>query len=180
MKNTILEQKGMTLIELVLGLMLTAMLLSGIFGLLSTSLSSWQAGSSRSELQQTARFAIDSMVRDLRYGDSFILENDTSIIYRNIKSGGHYGYTYRYHVSPIDHILYKTGIRPSSPPQPVTGKNVKGANDIVINPDDKAVFSQPDTSNPDTVVITLEAKDTATGHSLVLHSAVTSLTQTFK
>ncbi len=180
MQNSMTGQRGMTLIELMLGLMLTVVLLSGIFGLLSTSLVSWKSGISRSEVQQTARFAVDSMVRDLRYGDNYELGNDgRSITYRNIKSG-QYGNTYRYHVSTADHKLYKTGIIPQVVSQPVTGENVKGANYIILNPDNQALFRQPDPSKPDTITITVEAKDTVTGHSFVLYSAVTSLTQTFK
>lgn len=170
----------MTLIELILGLMLTMLLLSGIFGLLTTSIGAWRAGSSRSELQQTARFAVDSMVRDLRYGDNFVLESNTSITYRNIKPGNQYGNTYRYHVSTNDHILYKTGIHPPSFSQPVTGNNITGASKIVINPDDQVIFTQPDLNNPNIIAITLKAKDTLTGHSFVLYSAVASLTQTLK
>lgn len=180
MKSSITGQRGMTLVELMLGLMLTVVLLSGILGILSTSLGSWKSGISRSEMQQTARFAVDSMVRDLRYGDNYELgEDGRSITYRSIKSG-QYGNTYRYHVSTTDHKLYKTSLIPSAPSQPVTGANVKGVNNIILNPNDQALFRQPDTSKPNSITITVEAKDTATGHSFVLYSAVTSLTQTFK
>lgn len=180
MKSLISEQKGMTLIEVTLGLMLTVILLSGMLGMLSTAVYAWKAGSSRSELQHTARFAVDSIVRDLRYGDNYELgDNGRSITYRTIKSN-QYGNIYRYHVSTVDHKLYKTSIIPSASPQPVTGENVKGANHIILNPDDHAIFRQPDTNKPNTITITLTAKDVYTGQSFVLYSAVTSLTQTFK
>ena len=57
---------GFTLIELLIGLMLTALLLQGLFFLLSVSLKSWQTTTARIQIHQTARMAMEAMTRELR------------------------------------------------------------------------------------------------------------------
>lgn len=73
------KQLGFTLAELTVALALTAILLAALLSLLSTSLNSWQAGSTRTELQQTARYAVDMMVRELQYANSIIINSETSL-----------------------------------------------------------------------------------------------------
>ncbi len=57
---------GFSLVEVLIGLMLTALLLQGLFSLLSTSFKSWQVILARTQTHQTARMAMESMVRELR------------------------------------------------------------------------------------------------------------------
>jgi type II secretory pathway pseudopilin PulG len=179
MKDGSAKQSGVSLVELVVGLMLMALLLAGTSRLLDASLSAWRAGSSRSEVQQTARFALDSMVRSLRYGDQYILENNKSITYRNRKSGPQLNYIYRYSVGS-DHKLYHGGVAPYSSPQPVTGDNVKGFNSVAINANNEPLFSQPQGADSSYVVITVIAVDTSTGQRWETTSAVVSMVQVLK
>lgn len=179
MKDGSAGQKGVTLLELVVGLMVMVLLLAGTYRLLDAALSAWRAGSSRSEVQQTARFALDSMVRNLRYGDQYILENDKSITYRNRKSGPQLNYIYRYSVGS-DHKLYHGGVAPYSSPQPVTGDNVKGFNRVTINANNEPLFSQPNGAASSYVVITVIAVDTSTGQQWETNSAVVSMVQALK
>ena len=75
------RQAGTSLLEVLIGLLLVALLLSGLWGLLYTAGQAWRLGVSKLELQQTARYALDIMVRDLRYGENFILEDETHLDY---------------------------------------------------------------------------------------------------
>ncbi len=60
-------QSGFTLVELLIGIALSSLLMAVIFSFLFVSLKAWNTGSIRSELQQTARISLDTMVRELRY-----------------------------------------------------------------------------------------------------------------
>lgn len=64
------RQGGFTLVELIIGMLLTVTLMTAVFGLLSTSVQSWLFGGSKMELQQTARHAVDLIARDLYYANS--------------------------------------------------------------------------------------------------------------
>ena len=178
MKGILNKQDGVSLLEVVIALMLIVLLLPAIFGLLTASLSAWKVGTSRAEVQQTARFAIDSMVRNLRYGDEYTLENDKSITYRNLRPGNQQDYIYRYYVG-ADHKLYHSGVTPYSTPQPVTGDNVKGLNSVIIN-QNEPLFSQPDGVGDNYILITVYATDTVTGQNWETAAAVVSLAQVLR
>ncbi|HEY3423197.1 MAG TPA: prepilin-type N-terminal cleavage/methylation domain-containing protein, partial [Negativicutes bacterium] len=61
------NQRGFTLIELMISLALTVMLLYGVSGILASSLQLWKFNGGKMEIQQTARYAVDCIVRDLQY-----------------------------------------------------------------------------------------------------------------
>jgi prepilin-type N-terminal cleavage/methylation domain-containing protein len=61
---------GFTLVELLIGLMLTAILFQALLPLLSTSLLSWRNSVSRISTHQTARMAMESMTRELRFASA--------------------------------------------------------------------------------------------------------------
>ncbi|WP_371371396.1 PilW family protein [Sporomusa aerivorans] len=174
MKSILNRQSGVSLVELVIALMLIVLLLPASLGLLTTALSAWKAGISRSEVQQTARFALDSMVRNLRYGDTYMLESNKSITYRNVRPGNQQDYIYRYNVG-ADHKLYHSGVTPYSTPQPVTGDNIKGGSSIIINANGEPLFTQPNGTDTNYIIITIYAADTATGQTWETASAVVSL-----
>lgn len=157
--------------------MLTVLLLAGVFSLLSVSVRSWRAGSGRTELQQTARYAMDSMIRDLRFGSNYTLENDMSITYINQKEDDTTkGNTFRYYVDSGSHILYRQNVTTGTP-QPVTGDNVANSNTILVNAGGQVLFALSDAN---TVVITLTVSDSVTGQTMALRSAVTSISQLVK
>lgn len=67
---------GFSLVELLLGLALTAMLLQALFPLLSTSLLSSRSSISRTVVHQSARMAMEAMTRDLRFAASISSPSD--------------------------------------------------------------------------------------------------------
>lgn len=81
------RQNGFTLIELIITMGLTVLLLTCLFTLLSTSLKSWAVGSSRTELQQTARYAIDTLTRDLQFATDIQIPDTKGLEIRTSKYG---------------------------------------------------------------------------------------------
>ena len=57
---------GFSLVELLIGLALTALLLQALYPVLSVSLLSWRTTAARTEVHQSARLALEAMTRDLR------------------------------------------------------------------------------------------------------------------
>ncbi|KYZ77074.1 hypothetical protein AXX12_02760 [Anaerosporomusa subterranea] len=82
-----LSQRGFTLIELMIGLFLTGILMAALFGLLSSSLQSRTQADRHVELQQTARHAMDSMVRDLQYANAITSVSPESITFKTEQFG---------------------------------------------------------------------------------------------
>ncbi len=65
-------ESGFSLVEVLIGLMLTALLLQCIPPLLSTSFSSWNHSVSRTVTHQTARMALEAMTRELRLASAIL------------------------------------------------------------------------------------------------------------
>lgn len=75
MKTVYNRQGGFTLIELLISIAIMGILLTAVFNLLDQSLRSWRASSNKTELQQTARHAVDSIVKDVQYAKGVIINN---------------------------------------------------------------------------------------------------------
>jgi len=170
--------QGFTLVELLVGLVITVVLLSGVLGILGVSVRAWGAGRSQVEVQQTARYAIDLMSRELRYADSrgYSLPDSRTIVFYDLRTGNQL----KYNVSTTDFILYRENLTTGGGPQPITGANVQNVNNVQINNDGSALFSFPTPGDNLTVSITLKATDTFTGQTAVLRTAVSSLSRYLK
>lgn len=79
-RKCFLDQHGLTLIELVIGITLILCLLSSTVNLFSGSLKVWTFGKQQSQLNQTARIAMDSIVKDIRYAQQITLKNTSSLV----------------------------------------------------------------------------------------------------
>ena len=164
-------QQGFTLAELILGMSLTVLLLLGIGTLLSVNIQSWLNGSSRTEVQQTARYAMDMMVRELRYAKTFTGESNYSLRFVDANLPNN---QYRYYLNTTNYILYREPVSPAGTAQPVTGVNVSGSTTVVINQDNTRLFEVLDNN---TVVITLTATDLVRNQSYTLRSVVYGITK---
>ena len=63
-------QGGFMLVEALVWLMLTALLLQAIFPMLAVSFLSWETSVAQMETHQTARMAMETMTRELRYASA--------------------------------------------------------------------------------------------------------------
>ena len=66
------EQAGFSLVELLIGMMLTALILQAIPPLLSTSFVSWRQSVARTATHQSARMAMEAMTRELRLASEVV------------------------------------------------------------------------------------------------------------
>lgn len=166
------KQAGFTLVEVMIWLTVTGLLFAGLVPLFSTSIVSWHRSSSQNEVQQTARFAIDSMVRDLKFGSSILKVNDNELSF--IDSQGRQS---GYRLNTTNHILYN--LLSNNNPQPVTGVNIQKSTNVLIYGDfevSKALFDV----QGQTVFLALRAVDAVTGQSITVHTAVTGISEYLK
>ena len=63
-------QGGFMLVEALVWLMLTALLLQAVFPMLAVSFLSWETSAAQMETHQTARMAMETMTRELRYASA--------------------------------------------------------------------------------------------------------------
>ena len=80
MKTKNRPKNGFTLIELVLTLALLGLILACLYSFYLAGLKSWQRGIEQAELQQSARIAMDTMIRELQKAEQFSLHNGNSEI----------------------------------------------------------------------------------------------------
>ncbi len=166
------KQAGFTLIEAMIWLTVTGLILAALVPLFSASIVSWHKSSNQSEVQQTARLAIDSMVRDLKFSRDIVKKNDNELSFID-SQGRQSGYRLNTNI----HILYN--LLSNDNPQPVTGVNIQKSANVLIYGDygaSKALFDV----QGQTVFIYLTAVDTFTGQKIVVQTAVVGISEYLK
>ena len=157
-------RNGFSLIEILIGLMLTALLLQSLPPLLSTTFLSWQHSVARTVTHQTARMAMEAMTRELRLASAIVRptagQGSTAVEVKITNEAGQVsrlifqlGTTF----GANPHTLYR--ISADGKPTPITENTVS-----------QLQFAfQP----PRLLIITLTLKDPQTGVADSLASAVT-------
>lgn len=79
MKKYLTTDQGFTLLELIIGITLTLLLLPGMLNLFSTSITILNTEISRTNLLQTARIAVDGVLREIRYAQDISLNHTKSL-----------------------------------------------------------------------------------------------------
>jgi len=164
MRRYLVSERGFTLLELMIGMTCTIILLSGMLSLLSTSLTIWTVEKSRTSMQQTARIAVDKVMRELRYAKALNLTNSQSLTITKLSGeintfqlgGGLHG-------STLYMIIDKTGTIPAGgiSTNPIT-------ENVVTN----LLFTlYPERASRQAITITLEVTDPSTGQQQTLHTA---------
>ena len=113
--NKIQKQSGFSLVELLVAMSLLVLLLAGVFGILSVSVTSWVQGSSKTEVQQVARQAVDTMVREIQYANSIALNSATSLTVSTVQAGTNKTINYYLDTASSPRIIYRNdggGARP--------------------------------------------------------------------
>jgi len=64
-----MNRRGFTLVELLIGTLLSVILLGIVFQVLSVSVNSWRAGIERTSYRQAARMAVGRITQELKYAD---------------------------------------------------------------------------------------------------------------
>jgi len=161
MKKYLKKQQGLTLIELVIAMTITLILLSGLSSVLSVSLTTWRLEKSRMAMVQTARMAVDRVMREVCYAQQLTVSNPRSLTITKIDGeintfelgGGLHGNT-------LYMIIDKTASGGGIATSPLTENNVT---ELHFTP-----FSQYGTQ---AIIMTLIVKDKNTGVEQELHTA---------
>ncbi|AIF51788.1 PilW family protein [Pelosinus sp. UFO1] len=163
-KAYLTAQDGLTLVELLISITLMLTLLSGIADLFSESLRLWIFNRNQENIQQTARLAMDSIAREIRYAQQITFKNKSSLLIT--KPSGENN-TFQLgggtHSKTIYIIIDKTKTKPAGgiSSNPIT-------ENFVTNLD---FLAYPESENPKAVMITLETTDENTGEKKLLHTA---------
>jgi len=81
MKHYKLNQKGFSLIEMMVVVVILGLIVLGLVTFFTGGAKSWVAGQSQLEAQRNARQAMDIMVREIREASEITTNNDTEIIF---------------------------------------------------------------------------------------------------
>ena len=84
-----INEKGFTLIELIVTLALLGFIISALFTIYVKGLTSWQKSTNQMEYQQTARIAVDKIVNELRYAYELEIGPEPETIYFKTMRNGH-------------------------------------------------------------------------------------------
>lgn len=168
-KKILSDKNGMTFIEVVLGMVIATLLMAALITNLSTSIIAWQAGKNRSEIEATARLAIDSIVREIRYANNLELTSKSSITITKKNSATN---------KIQEKITFRYGSNEAKAIYKITDKTPSGGG-IGTNPLTLAVirnleFGYDPAVDRNEVTITIQATD-YTGEVLEYHSTIRCL-----
>lgn len=76
----IANRNGITLVELLAGMAIMTLLMSVTLTTLATSITIWQTGKTRSEIEHAARYALDVIVREIRYANRLELKSKSALM----------------------------------------------------------------------------------------------------
>lgn len=79
-RNIIVNRSGITLVELLAGMAIITLLMSVTLTTLTTSITIWQTGKVRSEIEHAARYALDIIVREIRYASRLELKSKSALM----------------------------------------------------------------------------------------------------
>lgn len=103
-------QKGMTIIELMVTMAILSVIILGLVVFFSGGVRSWITGQYQLEAQRNARQAMESMVREIRHGETVdISSTPTSILFKTPFNGSP---NIRYHLNTGTGILYRNTTNP--------------------------------------------------------------------
>ena len=164
MRKYVITEHGFSLIELMIYMTITVLLLSGMLSLLSSSLRIWTVEKSRTNMQQTARIAVDKIISEIRYAKELRLTNRNSL--RITKVSGEIN-TFQLggglHENTLYMLIDKTRVIPAGgiSTNPIT-ENV--VTNLLFTP-------YPEMSNIQAVAITLQTTDPSTGQQQTIETA---------
>jgi prepilin-type N-terminal cleavage/methylation domain-containing protein len=119
--NVLRNQKGVTLVEMMIAASLAGLVAAGTGLFLQEGQNAYQTGAGRSEVQQSARVALDRMIRELRTGTAVLAGTPASITFRYIDEAGN-TVTVQYSLNATNLLRNQTAPVPATPqPETVIG-----------------------------------------------------------
>lgn len=163
MKKKINTEQGITLLELLIGMTLVVILLSGMLSLLCTQLKNWTVEKNRTSMQQVVRIAVDTIMREVRYGKELSVPRTQSL--RITKPNGEIN-TFELGEGLHAKTLYMTIDKRNAIPS-----GGMGTNPITENVVTSLVFTPySSSSSRQAIGITIEVTEQSTGQKQMLHT----------
>lgn len=164
MKQYLRAKDGITLVEILISMTLGLIILSGMLSLFSTSLKIWTVEKNRTNMQQTARIAVDTIIREIRYAQNINLINSEVLQITKVS-----GEVNTFQLGTVLHAntLYIT----------IDQRRGKPAGGISTNPITENVVTKLlfapyfQTGVLQAIIITLEVTDKTTGEQQLIQSA---------
>ncbi len=170
------SQKGMTLVELIVGMMIMLIILEPMARMLKVAVESWQQGRARIEIQHNARYAVDLMRREMTFGTNFVVENGNSVVFDDLREGRPENAKTRFCLNSFDNKLYREPVSPvDGSREPMTGSNVPNFAHVVVNKNGEPLFYPVDNYR---VVINIIVTDLRSNQSVRLRTMVCSIAAT--
>lgn len=82
------SQKGFSLVELLVGMVITMLVFSAVAGLMGASVQNWVVGTTHADLQQSARLSVFQITRDLRYAWDISVTGGNIVTYKLLDADG--------------------------------------------------------------------------------------------
>lgn len=164
MKKHLTAEQGLTLLELLIGITLTIFLLPGMLNLFTTSITIWNTEKSRTNLQQTARIAVDKVMREIRYAQDISLNHTKSLIITKLNGETN---TFQLGEGLHSNTLYMITDKTKATPAGGISTNPLTEN-IVTN---LVFIPYPQETNIQAVGITLEVTSNSTGQTQMIDTA---------
>jgi Tfp pilus assembly protein PilW len=139
------KQSGMTYVELLIGMALAAVILSGVAVLMNNAMSVWIHSKARAEVQQNLREGLDVITREARYATTAKAAIEGGILTLTITTLNEDTIAFR--INPTTKALTRrvtTRFNTTAGFQPIAGDGtgtVEGTVIIVDNPDKEALFA---------------------------------------
>ena len=91
-KSTARKQKGLSLVEIMIAMLLGLFLTGGIMQIFASSRMTYKVHEATSRMQETGRMAVEVLARDIRMADFWGCASDVSNVVNNLDSGGGAGF----------------------------------------------------------------------------------------
>lgn len=170
------NQKGVTLVEVVIGMVIMLIILAPMARMLKVAVESWQQGRARIELQHNARYALELIRLEMTFGTNFIVENGNSVVFEGLREGNPKKTKTRFCLNPFDHKLYREPVSPvGGSREPMTGSNEPNFARVVVNKNGEPLFYQVDNYR---VIIDIIVTDLYSNQSVRLQTMICSIAAT--
>lgn len=164
MKKLLTSQQGLSLVELVVSMIILTIVLTGMLHLFSQSLLLWNLEKSHTNLEQTARIAVNSIMKELRYARVISLNSPQSFSITKIS-----GEVNTFHLGGDLHTKTLYMVIDKQNAQPRGGISTNPLTENIVT---HLVFTPyPEISPLQAILITLEVTDPQTHEKQTVHTA---------
>lgn len=164
MKKYLPTQTGLTLLEVLIGITLMLLLLFCMLNLFSSSLNLWTSDKNHTNIEQNARIAIDTMLREIRYACKINFKTSSSLTITKLDGEMN---TFQLGGGVHSKTLYILIDKSKA-----TSGGGRSSNPITENVVTSLQFTPYPERGAKAVIIAIEVTDMATGKTQIIHTAI--------